>query len=173
MLGQHLIRLGCKNIRFVVRPGSASSVNARLSGFREALIQHNLPILDSIVAHGDPTSREFIRKLRPGFDCDAIICANDATARQLIDVLHSLKIKIPEQVRIVGFDDVRGASLASVPLTTVRQPLSEIAEIAFRALQGRIHEPGIPPRTITLQPRLVIRESCGTYLGASVRKPVS
>ena len=166
ILGQHLIRLGCRRIRFVSKPGSASSVDARLSGVREAMIQHERGFDDSLLATGDPGDKEFIRKLRPGFECDAIIGANDATARMLIEVLTALQVRIPQQVRVVGFDDVRAASLTSVPLTTVRQPLNEIAEIAFRAILGRIREPGIPPRSITLQPRLVIRESCGTYLAS-------
>ncbi len=66
-------------------------------------------------------------------------------------------------MRVVGFDDVRYATLLSVSLTTIHQPCRDIAEVAFRALQERIREPTIPPRTLMLAPRLVVRESCGAY----------
>lgn len=163
MLAEHLIRLGCKQLRFVARPGSAPTVDARIGGTREALVRLGInPSLD-LVAFGDPADRDFVRKLHAGFDCDGIICANDVTARQLLSTLRHLNIKVPDQVRVAGFDDVRNATLLSVPLTTIHQPCNEIAEVAFRAMLGRIREPGIPPRTITLAPRLVVRESCGTY----------
>jgi LacI family transcriptional regulator len=67
---------------------------------------------------------------------------------------------------VVGFDDVRYATLFSVPLTTMHQPCREIAATAFRAMLDRIADPALPPRTLVLSPRLVVRESCGAYLHA-------
>jgi DNA-binding LacI/PurR family transcriptional regulator len=70
---------------------------------------------------------------------------------------------VPRDVRVVGFDDVRIASLLSVPLTTMHQPRREIAVVAFRTMLDRIADPSSPPSSPTLVARLVVRESCGTY----------
>ena len=71
---------------------------------------------------------------------------------------------MPRDVRVVGFDDVRFATLLSVPLTTIQQPCREIAVTAFNALRERIEDPTLPARSLLLTPRLVVRESCGAYL---------
>ena len=104
-----------------------------------------------------------MRSLKVGRGCDAIICANDLTAAELLKTLAELKIAVPAKVRVVGFDDVRYATLLPVSLTTISQPCREIAQIAFRAMQERIKEPTIPTRTLTVAPRLVVRDSCGAY----------
>ena len=104
-----------------------------------------------------------MRSLKPGRPCDAIVCANDFTAAELLKPLTQLKTDVPSQVRVVGFDDVRYATLLPVALTTIHQPCREIAQIAFRAMQERIKEPTIPSRTLVVAPRLVVRDSCGAY----------
>ncbi len=163
LLAEHMVRLGCQKLKFVARPDSASTVEARIGGVREALVKFGIDPGLSFASYGNPTDRKFVRKLQAGFDCDGILCANDTTARELLNTLGKLGVKVPGQVRVVGFDDVRNSTLYSVPLTTIHQPCREIAEVAFRAMQERIREPGIPPRTLMLAPRLVVRESCGTY----------
>ena len=163
MLAEHLIKLGCRKLRFVARSKSAPTVDARISGAREALHQYEVDTHRHLVVYGDPTDRKFVRKLQAGKTCDGILCANDLTAAELLKSLQSLKVKVPDQVRVVGFDDVRYSTLLPVPLTTIHQPCREIADAAFRAMQDRIREPGIPARTITLAPSLVVRESCGAY----------
>src|SRR5207249_8103781 len=65
---------------------------------------------------------------------------------------------------VVGFDDVKYATLLSVPLTTIHQSARDIAVTAYRAMLDRIAEPTLPARMILLSPRLVVRESCGAYL---------
>jgi LacI family transcriptional regulator len=75
---------------------------------------------------------------------------------------------VPRDVRVVGFDDVRFATLLSVPLTTMHQPCREVAVTAFRAMQDRISDPGLPPRGFVVPAGLVVRESCGAYLPGRV-----
>ena len=163
LIAEHLIRLGSQNLRFFSYPGSAPTINARISGVREALRIHNLEPREDLVATGNPTDTEFVRKLRAGRNCDALVCANDFTAGELIKTLGKLGIQVPGRVRVAGFDDVRYATLLPVALTTIHQPCREIAEIAFRVMLERLRTPTIPPRTITAAPRLVVRESCGAY----------
>jgi LacI family transcriptional regulator len=62
-----------------------------------------------------------------------------------------------------GFDDVRFASLLSIPLTTIHQPCREIALTAFNAMRERLANPALPARSLLLTPYLVVRESCGAY----------
>jgi LacI family transcriptional regulator len=96
---------------------------------------------------------------------DAIICANDHTAATPIQTPGKLRAGVPKHVSVVAFDDVKYATLLAVPLTTIHQPCREIAEVAFRSMLERINEPTIAARTITLAPRLSVRESCGAYVG--------
>jgi LacI family transcriptional regulator len=78
--------------------------------------------------------------------------------------LESEGVRTPRDVRVVGFDDVKYATLVSVPLTTVHQPCQDIALMAFRLMMDRLAEPTLPARAVNLAPRLVVRESCGAYL---------
>ncbi|MEM7311512.1 MAG: GntR family transcriptional regulator [Planctomycetota bacterium] len=163
MLAKHLIRLGSKQIRFVAREGSAPTVDARIGGVREAIVKNGQNCDARFVSRGDPADTKFVSSLKIGRSCDAIVCANDHTAAELLKTLSRLSIDVPSTVRVVGFDDVRYATLLSVSLTTISQPCREIAQVAFRTMQERIQEPTIPPRTLTLAPRLVVRDSCGAY----------
>jgi DNA-binding LacI/PurR family transcriptional regulator len=77
--------------------------------------------------------------------------------------LERLNIRVPNTVRLVGFDDVKYATLLGVPLTTIHQPCREIAMTALQTMIERIKDPTLPPRQMALTPRLVVRESCGAY----------
>jgi len=164
MIAEHLIRLGCERLRFVSRPGSAPTVDARLSGIREAIRRYEAKGEKDLARSGDPNDLKFVRSLQAGKSCDGIICANDFTAAELLRSLIQLEVTVPAEVRLAGFDDVRFATLLPVALTTIHQPCRDIAEVAFRAMTERIREPTIPRRTLTVAPRLVVRESCGAYL---------
>jgi len=101
---------------------------------------------------------------------DAILCANDDTAALLMRSLESIGVRVPHDVRVAGFDDVNYATLLSVPLTRVHQPCRDIALVAFRAMVQSIANPTLPARSLALTPTLVVRESCGAYLGAPADK---
>lgn len=166
-LAEHLIKLGCRRLRFVARPRSAPTVDARIAGVREALVRHRLDSDPGWLNIGDPADAKFVRKLTAGKQAEAFICANDDTAAILMRSLESIGIKVPRDVRVVSFDDAKYATLVSSPLTTIHQPCRDIAVIAFRAMLERIAEPTLPARSFALTPRLVVRESCGAYLPRS------
>jgi DNA-binding LacI/PurR family transcriptional regulator len=161
MVAEHLIKLGCQKLIFVARPFSAATVDARIAGVREAIVRHKIEPIANWVRYGDPADLKFARSLR---QADAFICANDDTAAVLLRTLESEGVRAPRDVRVVGFDDVKYATLVSVPLTTIHQPCRDIAVIAFRTMLERLAEPALPARSICLTPRLVVRESCGAYL---------
>ena len=164
LLAQHLIKLGCQRLFFVVRPLSAATVNARIAGIREALVRNRLEPAPGWVHTGDPADLKFVRSLVAGRQADALICANDDTAAVLLRALESQGVRVPQDVRVVGFDDVKYATLVSVPLTTIHQPCRDIAVIAFQTMLKRLTDPALPVQSIALTPRLVVRESCGAYL---------
>jgi DNA-binding LacI/PurR family transcriptional regulator len=164
MIAEHLIKLGCRKILFVCRPLSAGTVNARIAGVREALAQSRLEQDSNWIRQGDPKDLKFVRSLVSGKLADAIICANDDTAAILIRTLESQGVHPPRDIRIVGFDDVKYATLVSVPLTTIHQPCRDIAHVAFQTMLKRLAEPTLPVQSINLTPNLVVRESCGAYL---------
>jgi DNA-binding LacI/PurR family transcriptional regulator len=164
LLADHLIRLGCRHIRFVARPHSAPTVDARIAGVREALVRHRLEADPGWLRVGDPAQSGFVRSLTAARQADAFICANDHTAALLLRSLETACIQVPREVRVVGFDDVKYATLVSPPLTTIHQPCREIAVIALRTLFERLADPALPARSLALTPRLVVRESCGAYL---------
>jgi DNA-binding LacI/PurR family transcriptional regulator len=164
MVAEHLIKLGCRKISFVARPLSAPTVEARIAGVREALVRHRIEPEPNWVQTGNPADIKFVRTLIAGRQSDAFICANDNTAAVLLRSIESCGARVPQDFRIVGFDDVKYATLVSVPLTTVHQPCRDIATIAFRTMLERVAEPTLPARHISLMPHLVVRESCGAYL---------
>jgi LacI family transcriptional regulator len=164
LLATHLIKLGCQKICFVARPHSAPTVDARIAGVREAFVRHRIDPDPDWVRQGDPADIKFVRSLLAGRRADAFICANDHTAAVLMRSIESNGSRVPQDFRVVGFDDVKYATLVSVPLTTIHQPCRDIATTAFRTMLERVADPTLPARSISLMPRLVVRESCGAYL---------
>ena len=73
--------------------------------------------------------------------------------------LASLRVKVPKEIMVAGFDDVHVASTAKPSLTTIRQPCQEIANTAFKTLLERMSNPNLPPREILLDTSLIVRES--------------
>ena len=167
LLAEHLVKLGCRQLRFVARPHSAPTVDARVAGVREALARYRLENDPGWIQIGDPASTKFVRQITAGRQADAFICANDETAAILMRTLASIGLKVAHDIRVVGFDDAKYATLVSPPLTTVHQPCREIAAAAFRTMLSHINEPSLPACSVTLTPRLVVRESCGAYLPRS------
>lgn len=154
----HLIDMGARRIGFLSFEHQASTVAVRLAGFRDALAESGLR------AAGEWTVGEGGMPfwLPGGFD--AVVCANDRIAGLLMHALLSQGVRIPEDVRIAGIDDVAYASLLPVPLTTVHQPCRDIGETALRLMLERIDRPSMAARNVLLDCSLVIRRSCGSGL---------
>ena len=94
-------------------------------------------------------------------EIDAIMCANDITAANLMQTLLSLQVRIPDDVRIAGVDDVKYAKLLPIPLTTYQQPCAEIGAVSMSAMVERVKNRQLPARSILLNGTLVVRQSCG------------
>jgi LacI family transcriptional regulator len=104
---------------------------------------------------------------------DAIICANDQMAIGVVRALTARGVRIPEEVAVVGFDDIFPASLTDPPLTTVHQPMRKIGERGCDRLIERIADPSLRPKVELLPAELVLRSSCGCPAGTVTRRQVA
>jgi len=159
-LTEHLLNAGAQRIAFFGRPNSAPTVDARISGYREAIhiLAKDMP---ARVHLGDPEDTKLLQSVMKKHSPDAFICANDDTAGRLIHTLLTIGKRVPEDVRVAGFDDVKYASLLPVPLTTMRQPCKQIGQSALSVMLERIAMPDLPTRDVLLGCELVVRKSCG------------
>ena len=160
MQTEHLLGLGCRHIEYLGVPLSRPTVEARIEGYQHALRRHKVRGKESWVHRHDPCDPEFVGQLVKKLP-EAVICANDFTAANLMRSLYGMGIRVPKDVRIVGVDDDKYASLVTTPLTTIRQPGRELGAAAVSMMLGRIENRTMPARTLLLDCTLVVRESCG------------
>jgi len=164
MLTEHLIKAGAKKIAFFARPNSAPTVDARIAGYREALQSLEIQSGIGLVIIGEASDPKFVKGVLKKERPDAFVCANDHTAGILMQNLLSIGQKIPEDIRIVGFDDVKYARLLPVPLTTQHQPCRDIGRVALGIMLERIANPDLPVRDVLLGCELMVRQSCGAQI---------
>jgi DNA-binding LacI/PurR family transcriptional regulator len=135
-----------------------------MTGFHEALRRYGVRPDSDPVWVGNLSDPAFAQGLHLHLNPHGVVCANDITAARLMQSLIALGRRIPEDVRIVGIDDVRFANLLPVPLTTMHQNCAAIGVIAMATMLERLEHPDLPTRDVLLPTRLVIRRSCGASL---------
>lgn len=158
----HLLRCGCRRIVFVGRPASAPTVDARIAGYREALLASDSD-RQLYIRRIEPDDKSQVKAILDEIRPDGFVCANDFTAAHLLRTLNDVGVTVPDQVRMAGIDDVKYASLLSVPLTTIHQPCADMGAVAVGTMLERLRNPKLPPRDILLNFHLVIRDSCGFH----------
>jgi GntR family transcriptional regulator of arabinose operon len=159
VLTAHLLSVGCKRVIFVGRLWSAPSCTARSFGYRDALLAAGAEFRNDFVLHVDPADGNAIHRIIEQFRPDGIVCSNDYTAARVMQVIESMSLGVPEDIKLAGFDDVKYASLLPVPLTTIHQPCHEMGAAAVSAMVERLRRPGLPARDILLNFRLIVRAS--------------
>jgi len=162
----HLLEHGARRLAFVGEERAANTVDARITGFYEALRAHGVRPDWEPVWRGSAADDVFARRMIDSARPEGIVCANDLTAAQWMQVLIRMGVRIPHEVRIVGMDDVRYASLLPVPLTTVHQDCAGIGAVAMATMLQRLEQPKLPIRDVLVPVRLVVRSSCGTHLSS-------
>ncbi len=103
---------------------------------------------------------------------DAVVCANDQMAIGVLQALSGAGVRVPDDVAVVGFDDIFPGSLCDPPLTTVHQPMRLLGERACTRLLDRIARPGMRQKVELLPTELVLRSSCGCPPGTMIRQSV-
>jgi LacI family transcriptional regulator len=141
-----LVGLGHRRIGMIAGPDNASTTRERTAGFQAALKRAGLSLDASLLRAGDyahPTGYSACLELLDLHEPPtAIFCGNDVLALGALDAARRRGVSVPEELSIVGFDDISLAGWESFRLTTVRQPLAEMAHEAARMLVGRIESAG-------------------------------
>jgi LacI family transcriptional regulator len=162
----HLARLNRKRIATITGPQTMVVGQDRRQGYELALQQAGLPSDPSLIVEGDFTQEggfQAMLRLLPR-QPDATFAASDAMAQGALRALSESGKRVPEDVAVVGFDDMPFAAHTTPPLTTVRQPIQRMGSMAAETLIDIIESPASQPRCIRLPTELVIRASCGFTL---------
>lgn len=166
---RYLASLGHRRIGFIAGDRRHKAVVNRLPGYRDGLEQSGLAYADELVADGDNSigSGEAAAEQLLALDHPptAIFAANDDMAAGVIRVAYRLGLDVPGRLSVAGFDDSALARLVYPALTTIRQPLSQMAERAALELIERFGKPDPEPRTVVIPSTLQIRESTGPAPG--------
>lgn len=167
---EHLIRMGHRRIGMLSANLESVPARERLQGFRDAMREAGLQIDPSLIKHSASASldgftrdcgyrlmKEFIvmKSARP----TAIVVSSDIQAIGALEAMQEDNICCPEDIAIVGFDDIELAS--HLGLTTVRQPMYQMGTLAAEKLMERMRNPDSPPTHTTFVPKLVVRKTCG------------
>jgi len=171
---RHLVGLGHEIIGCVSGPQGASNSDERVAGYRRALTESGLEVNEILIRPSDWTiagsalaAKELLSlKMVP----TAVFLTSDACALGVFEVLATSGRMVPADIAIVGFDDTLLAAHLRVPLTTVKQPIGELAKACVELLFQQLEHGGdIEPRSVELDVELIVRESCGSKLGIESR----
>jgi LacI family transcriptional regulator len=164
--GEYLISKGRKKIAIVsgmTQLKGSYNAEQRLKGFQQALRVKGFSVPQGCMIEVLNYSREDGIEVMPRLldvGVDAIFCAaGDNCALGLITVAKERKVRIPEDIAIVGFDDLLIAQISTPKLTTIKQPLKEMAEAAYKMAVTQRDEILHKPQKVTFKPKLVIRQS--------------
>ncbi|MBN1566195.1 MAG: LacI family DNA-binding transcriptional regulator [Anaerolineae bacterium] len=161
---QYLIELGHRRIGYVVGLREMQCSLDRLAGYRAALADYAIPFDPALVYYGD-------FYLPEGYDATttllqasppptAIFAANDLSALGVMEAIRSHGLSIPNDISVIGFDDIPDAAQFHPSLTTVRQPLEDMGRLAVRTLLKRLANPDLHGERVELPTELIVRNSC-------------
>jgi LacI family transcriptional regulator len=164
----HLYALGHRHIAFMRGQPFSSDSNARWNGIVAVAEQLGLEIKPELVVSldRDMTSPELgypviQQLLATRLPFTALVAFNDISAIGSIRALQDFNLRVPDDVSVIGFDDIKAAAYTLPRLTTIRQPLAEIGRIATQSLLNLIHGTLAPHSEIAVEPELIVRESTG------------
>lgn len=161
---EHLINLGHKRIGFLSGPFNSVLGRDRLKGFKQAMAQHSLPVESLLVQEGDFSFESGFNVMQKFFALDvvptAIFAANDEMAIGAIKAIKSKGLSVPGDISVVGFDDIKFASIFEPALTTISQPSFDIGKNAMELLIKIINKDDLEKKQFILEDKLIVRESC-------------
>ena len=160
---RHLTEHGHRHIAHVTGPAPLMSVGERLSGYRAALMEADIRFRDELVFHGF-FSREFGQQAASLIQAlparpHAIFAASDYIAIGLLEGLRDAGIRVPQDLSIVGFDDISSADLVTPRLTTIRQDAEAMGRQGVLQLLATINDPGMAVRQTRIPVSLTVRDS--------------
>ncbi|WP_104529216.1 LacI family DNA-binding transcriptional regulator [Blastococcus saxobsidens] len=166
---RHLLALGHRTVHHVAGPADSQEARGRMAGWRSELESAGAPVPE-VVLRGDwtPSSgylagKALAARIRGGEEVTAIFAANDQMALGLLAALHEGGIRVPEDVSVVGFDDLPEAPYFTPPLTTVRQDFAELGRRGVQLVLSRMRGEDQHPEPVA--PALLVRSSTGPAPG--------
>jgi len=160
----YLLGLGHRRIACIAGPSPLTPSAARVAGYRMALTKAGVRVDEQLILTGDFQSHNGYAAMRTLLALTegptAIFACNDMMAIGAICAIHQAGLSVPEDISVVGFDDIALASFTCPPLTTVAQAKHAMGILAFEILRERMQDEGLPPRRELLETELVIRDSC-------------
>jgi LacI family transcriptional regulator len=170
---EYLIGLGHRRIGFISGRPDLQSAQRRLQGYQDALRQAEIPLVPEMIATGDfslDTGRLCAQKLlslpNPP---TAIFAANDQSAIGTIEAAREMGLRVPEDLSVVGFDNIPEANYCNPALTTVDQFIDKMGYVATEALIGLIQGKSLESDLYRMSTELVARDSCRAVEGSSYR----
>ncbi|MEU8386049.1 LacI family DNA-binding transcriptional regulator [Streptosporangium sp. NPDC048865] len=164
---RHLLELGHRRIAMITGPTFALSSRARLDGYRAALDAAGVPVEPELIRQGAfqiedgvTHTHQLMRSSRPP---SAIFAANDGQAIGVYHAAHELGLRIPEDLSVIGFDDMPVWRWAQPPLTTIHQPLRDMGATAADMLISLAKGEPLQHRRVELATELVIRQSTAPF----------
>lgn len=164
---QHLLRTGYRQIAHIQGPPDASSSREIFKGYQKALLEHSIAYDPEIVIQGGFEEQDGYKaakrllELRREKKISAIFCVSDPVAIGAFSCLKEHGVRVPDDIALAGFSDIKGAAMLAVPLTTVREQTHELGKQAVQMLIDEIEHGVKKPKKVLLEPTLVIRSSCG------------
>lgn len=163
---EHLIRLGHRRIGTITGPLNMSSGADRLEGYRQALESYQIPVDDSLIVEGEFTGgsgQAGAQRLLLASPT-ALFVASDIMAFGALKAIRQAGLQVPDDVALVGFDDIPMATTVEPALTTVQQPIERLGSMAADLLLNLVENPPdelAPAHKLILPAKLVVRDSCG------------
>jgi len=162
LIAKHAIAMGHRRVGLLSGPQGQESARLRREGFTSAA-GDQLDFAWEIEVHFDRNLPELAREAIRRNDVSFIFAANDMIAHGAIEVIEQAGWRVPEDISVVGFDDIPWATLQPTSLTTVAQPFTALGEQAVRMLEARINDPNREVTHTVLPARLIVRNSSPAY----------
>lgn len=161
----HLIDLGHERIGFIGGISHISTLTDRREGYERALRDHNLAVDPALIKEGEYRRERGKRHTKDLLDLDrpptAIFTGNNLATLGTLSALNQRDVAVPSEMALVGYDDVPWAQALNPPPTVIDQPGYEMGSRAAELLLQRLNDPDRSPTVVTLQPKLIVRQSCG------------
>ena len=161
-----LVKLGHRKIGMITGPAGWKSVNDRTGGYKLALERAGIPFDASLIEHGGWSYQSGYeamgRLLARAPNISALFAQNDQMAIGAMRALREAERRIPDDVALVGYDDIPAAAYSRPPLTTIRQPMQQVGEVATRLLIEHINDPAVERKEVLLKTELIRRGTCGS-----------
>lgn len=164
LAADHLISQGASHIAVIGGPENIRQVKRRLRGAQERSKQTDGVRVEFVDAGAMDSSAgrkatDEVLQRSPDQRPDAIFATNDLVALGALQVMVRSGVAVPEEMLLIGYDDIEFAASATIPITSIRQPAAEMGKHAAQLLQQAIENPGAPVQHTVFQPELVVRES--------------